>query len=177
VMAVAAVATPQGAALRVSYHGDHAPTIVPADGAPWLPPDEAAVRRFAASLYKGQAAVVAVERLPTVPPRLGIVAETGGRADLWRVRFDDALATRIYLNGRTGEFVTSRNEAWVWYDFFWRLHIMDYAQGEDFNGALLRVASVTAFGLVLAGAVLAALAVRRRWRWRVAHRPKGPGGR
>ena len=37
-------------------------------------------------------------------------------------------------------------------------------------GTLLRVASVTAFGLVLAGAVLATLAVRRRWR--VAHRSK-----
>lgn len=86
------------------------------------------------------------------------------------MRFDDALATRIYLNGRTGEFVTSRHEAWGWYDSFWRLHIMDYAQGEDFNGALLRAASITAFGLVLAGAILAALAVRRRWR--VAHKPK-----
>ncbi len=170
VMALAAVATPQGPALRVSYHGNHTPVIVPADGAAFMPPDEAAVRRFAASLYKGQGTVLAVERLASVPARLGIVAETGGRADLWRVRFDDALATRIYLNGPTGEFVTSRNEAWVWYDFFWRLHIMDYAQGEDFNGILLRLASVTAFGLVLAGAVLAVLAVRRRRR--VAHRAK-----
>lgn len=170
VMAMAAVATPQGPALRVSYHGSRAPVIVPADGTAWTQPDEVAVRRFASSLYQGQAAVTAVERMSAVPPRLGIVAETGGRGDLWRVRFDDTLATRIYLNGRTGEFVTSRNEAWVWYDFFWRLHIMDYEQGEDFNGTLLRMASVTAFGLVLAGTVLAALAVRRRWR--VAHRPK-----
>jgi uncharacterized iron-regulated membrane protein len=83
------------------------------------------------------------------------------------LRFDDAFATRIYLDGRTGEFVTSRNEAWVWYDFFWRLHIMDYAGGEDFNGTLLRVASIAAWGLVMAGAVLAVLAARRRWRaWR-----------
>lgn len=169
-VAVAAVATPQGPALRVSYRGSQAPVIVPADGAAWTPPDEAALRRFASSLYQGQAAVTAVEHMTDVPSRLGIVNETGGRGNLWRVRFDDALATRIYLNGRTGEFVTSRNEAWVWYDFFWRLHIMDYAQGEDFNGALLRAASVTAFGLVLAGAILAALAVRRRWR--VAHKPK-----
>lgn len=170
VVAVAAVATPQGPALRVSYREKAAPVIVPADGSAWAAPEEASVRRFAASLYQGQAAVTAVERLSTVPSRLGIVAETGGRGDLWRVNFDDALATRIYLNGQTGEFVTSRNEAWVWYDFFWRLHIMDYSQGEDFNGTLLRMASVTAFGLVFAGAVLAALAVRRRWR--VTHKPR-----
>lgn len=170
VVAVAAVGTPQGPALRVSYRGGIEPVIVPADGTPWAPPDEPALRRFASSLYQGQAAVTVVERMATVPRRLGIVAETGGRGDLWSLRFDDPLATRIYLDGRTGEFVTSRNEAWVWYDFFWRLHIMDYAQGEDFNGTLLRVASISAFGLVFAGAVLSALALRRRWR--VAHKAK-----
>lgn len=164
VVGIAAVATPQGPALRVSYGAGRAPVIVPADGSAWTPPDAAAVRRFAISLYQGRGAVTAVERLSTVPPRLGIVAETAGRGDVWRVGFDDALATRIYLNGRTGEFVASRNEAWVWYDFFWRLHIMDYAGGEDFNGTLLRIASVTAFGLVVAGAILATLAARRRWR-------------
>jgi len=170
VVAVAAVGTPQGPALRVSYRADHDPVIVLADGTAWMPPDGAAVRRFAVSLYQGQANVTAVERMSSVPSRLGIVAETGGRGDVWRVGFDDTLATRIYLNGNTGEFLTSRNEAWVWYDFFWRLHIMDYTGGENFNGTLLRLASVTAFSLVLAGAVLATLAVRRRWR--VAHRPK-----
>ena len=164
VVGIATVATPQGPALRVSYGAGRAPVIVPADGAAWTPPDAAAMRRFAISLYQGRGIVTSVERLSTVPPRLGIVAETGGRGDVWRVGFDDALATRIYLNGQTGEFVTSRNEAWVWYDFFWRLHIMDYAGGEDFNGTLLRIASVTAFGLVVAGALLATLAARRRWR-------------
>ncbi len=164
VVGIAAVATPQGPALRVSYRAGRDPVIVLADGAAWMPPDDAAMRRFAISLYLGRGTVMAIERMSTVPARLGIVAETGGRGDVWRVSFDDALATRIYLDGRTGEFITSRNEAWVWYDFFWRLHIMDYAGGEDFNGTLLRIASVTAFGLVLAGAILAALAARRRWR-------------
>ncbi|WP_418320955.1 hypothetical protein [Piscinibacter sakaiensis] len=170
VAAVAAVATPQGPALRLSYRGGPKPEIVPTDGEAWTPPDEAAVQRFASALYKGSGTVSAVERIAELPKRLGIVDETAGRRDLWRVRFDDALATRIYLDGRTGEFLTSRNEAWVWYDFFWRLHIMDYAGGEDFNGTLLRIASVTAWGLVAAGAVLAVLALRRRWRVR-RHRP------
>jgi hypothetical protein len=172
VVGIAAVATPQGPALRVSFRAGNDPVIVPADGSVWAPPDGAAVRRFATSLYQGRGTVTSVEHLPKVPPRLGIVAETGGRGDVWRVSFDDALGTRIYLNGQTGEFVTSRNEAWVWYDFFWRLHIMDYAGGEDFNGTLLRLASVTAFGLVIAGAVLGALAARRRWR--VLHKGARP---
>ena len=167
VAAIATVATPQGPALRLNFRGGLKPVIVLADGAAWTPPDEPALRRFGQGLYQGQATVKALERVASVPLRLGIVAETGGRGDLWRLRFDDTLATRIYLDGLTGEFVTSRNEAWVWYDFFWRLHIMDYADGEDFNGTLLRVASVAAWGLVIAGAVLSVLAARRRWRvWR-----------
>ncbi len=164
VTALAAVATPTGPALRLSYRGGRDPVLVPADGSAWAAADEASVRRFAAGLHLRSAPVVAVERVAEVPRRLGIVAETGGRGDLWRVRFDDALSTRIYLNGRTGEFVTSLNEACVWYDFFLRLHIMDYAEGEDFNGTLLRVASLGGFALVLAGTVLSLLAVRRRWR-------------
>ena len=146
-----------------------APAIVPLDGSTWETPDAETVRRFGTSLYKERADLVAVERLATVPRRLGIVAETGGRGDLWRLRFGDALATRIYLDGRTGEFVVSRNDAWVWHDFFWRLQIMDYEGGEDFNGTLLRSASVVAWMLVIAGAVLAVLAARRSWR--AARRP------
>ncbi len=171
VTGIAVVGTPQGAALRLTYRGGRKPVIVPADGTAWTPPDDAAVRRFGASLYQGAARMTAIDHVASVGTRLGIVAETAGRGDLWRLRFDDALATRIYLDGRTGEFVTSRNEAWVWYDFFWRLHIMDYADGEDFNGTLLRGASVAAWGLVIAGTLLALLAARRRWRvWRKAAR-------
>lgn len=171
VTAVAAVGTPQGPALRLNYRAGPEPVIVPIDGTAWAPPDETALRRFGAGLYQGPATVTAVERVESVPRRLGIVAETAGRGNLWRLRFDDPLSTRIYLDGRTGEFVTSRNEAWVLYDFFWRLHIMDYAGGEDFNGNLLRVSSVAALGLVIAGAVLSVLAARRRWRvWRMTAR-------
>jgi hypothetical protein len=167
VAGLAVVATPHGPGVRLSFLGGRPAVILRADGSPLPDPDAAQVRRFAAGLYRGSASITAVERLAAVPSRLGIVAETGGRGDLWRVQFDDGLGTRIYLKGSTGEFVAVRNEAWVWYDFFWRLHIMDYADGEDFNGTLLRAASLSAIGLVLAGAVLAVLAARRRWRsWR-----------
>ena len=90
-----------------------------------------------------------------------------GRGNVWRVRFDDTLGTRLYFDGTSGEFLTHRNEAWVWYDFFWRLHIMDYTGGDDFNNWLLRSASVLSWALVLAGAVLAVLAGRRAWRRRM----------
>jgi hypothetical protein len=175
ITAITVVTTSQGAAWRISARSQAQPLMVRADGAPWVAPDEPAVRRFALSLYKGDGRITQATRLATVPRRLLLVDEVAGRRDLWRVSFDDALGTRFYIDGRSGEFVATRNEAWVWYDFFWRLHIMDYDGGDDFNSSLLRVAAVLAMLLTLAGAVLAALALRRRWRrWRRWRHAPGP---
>jgi hypothetical protein len=163
VTAIAAVTTSQGAAWRITLRGQ-APLLALVNGATWAAPDEPSVRRFAQSLYKGTGSLTSITRLTTVPRRLGLVDEVAGRRELWRVNFDDALGTRVYIDASSGEFVTMRNEAWVWYDFFWRLHIMDYDGDEDFNSTLLRGAAMLAGLLSAAGAVLAMLALRRRWR-------------
>jgi hypothetical protein len=52
----------------------------------------------------------------------------------------------------------------VLYDFFWRLHVMDYSAGEDFNNPVLRVAVLAALALVITGGALLVLSVRRRRR-------------
>lgn len=161
VTALAAVATPRGTAWRIGLKGEPRPSYRLVSGGDWVAPDAASVRAFAQTLVQGAGEAVAVERLDEIPKRLLIVDETGGRGDLWRVRFGDALGTRVYLDGQGGDFVAIRNEAWVWYDFFWRLHIMDYDGGEDFNNLLLRAASVLAWALVIFGTVLAVLALRR----------------
>lgn len=166
VTALAAVATPRGTAWRIGLKGEPRPAYRPLSGGAWVPPDAAAVRAFALTLVPRAGEPLAVERLATVPARLGIVQETGGRGELWRVRFGDGLGTRLYLDGEGGDLVALRNEAWVWYDFFWRLHIMDYGGGEDFNNSLLRAASLLSWALVAAGAVLSVLAARRAWRRR-----------
>ena len=164
---VALVATPAGTALKFAQRGTALPLLLPADGRPWLAPDAQALRRFALTLYGGPGKVSDVARATEgTSRRLGIVDETAGRANLWRVTFDDALSTRLYFDGHSGEFVALRNEAWVWYDFFWRLHIMDYGGGEDFNHLLLRVAAVSAGLMAAAGAVLSVLAARRALRRR-----------
>lgn len=137
---------------------------LPADGSPWAAPDAAAVERFARRIYRGEGRLVAVERLAEVPPRLGIVQELAGRREVWRVRFDDALATRLYVDATSGEYITARTEAWVWYDLLWRLHIMDYTGGEDFNNPLLRAAAPLALLFGLSGMALALQTALRRWR-------------
>ena len=166
VLSVASVITARGPAWQIRHMGSQ-DTWLSASGEPLAPPDDVAIRGFAQSLYKGSGRLVAVMRVAEPPRRLGIVRETAGRANLWVARFDDTLATRIYVDARTGQFVAARNEAWVLYDFFWRLHVMDYSDGEDFNNPLLRAAVLGATALVLTGVLLLALSLRRRRRHKV----------
>ena len=132
------------------------------------PPDAAAVTRFAQQLYTGPGTLARVQRLAEVPRRLGLVRELGARQNVWQARFDDALQTRLYVDATSGELLAVRTEAWVLYDFFWRLHVMDYSEGEDFNNPLLRAASLAALALVLTGSALVTLALARAWRRRQA---------
>lgn len=157
---LAVVATPAGPALRAQTP-DGPTQVLGADGRPVPTPSAEAVRAFGASLHREGAAVVDVRRLAEVPHRLGIVHELAGRGDVWRVQFADRLGTRIYLDGASGAYLTARTDAWVAYDLLWRLHIMDYGGGEDFNNTLLRLAALAALALTLAGVVLA---VRAAWR-------------
>ena len=54
-----------------------------------------------------------------------------------------------------------RNDAWVFYDAMWRLHIMDYSDGDDFNNTLLRVLTPLALLFVLSGILLTWTAAKR----------------
>lgn len=140
-----------------------------ADGQPWAAPDGPAIARFAQSIYRGDGRPLgAPQRLATVPARLGIVQELAGRRDVWRVAFDDALGTRLYFDAEGGELLTARTEAWVWYDLLFRLHIMDYTGGDDFNNPLLRAAAPLALLMGLAGTAMALQS--GWWRWRERRR-------
>lgn len=167
-LSVQSVATAQGAAWRVRRGGGDQWLL--ANGAPLPVPDAQAVQRFALSLYHGPGQLASVQRLAEVPRRLGLVRELGSHQQVWRASFDDALKTRLYMDATSGELLAVRTEAWVLYDFFWRLHVMDYSEGEDFNNPLLRGFSIGAVALVLTGSVLVTLALARAWRRR-AHRP------
>lgn len=97
-----------------------------------------------------------------LPTRLLIVKELASGSGVWQVQFDDDRATRLYFDGVSGEFLTVRSSAWLWYDFFWRLHVMDYRGGEDFNNLLLRSASLLALLMIMTGMVLSLRNVLRR---------------
>ena len=67
----------------------------------------------------------------------------------------------MYFDGPTGRYLTVRNDYWVVFDALWRLHIMDYSEGEDFNNWFLRLFSLLAIVFALSGAVLSISALRR----------------
>ena len=169
VTALSAVATASGPAFKLRTAQGEQWWL--ATGAPLTAPSAEAVGRFAHSIYKGAGTLQAVEKLAQVPTQWLMVRELGARRDVWVARFDDGLNTRLYFSGAQGEFITARSDAWVLYDFFWRLHVMDYSEGEDFNHPLIKGASLLALGLVLTGLVMLALAVRRAWRRRASSEP------
>lgn len=168
VVSVQSAITAGGPALRLRHVKGE--TWISARGGALAVPDEAAISTFARGLYRGEGKLADVRLLADVPARLFIVRETAGRRNLWRASFDDALATRLYVDARSGELVAVRNHAWVLYDFFWRLHLMDYADGEDFNHVLVQAAALLAFALAVTGLVLSVLALRRSWRSAQRHR-------
>lgn len=109
--------------------------------------NEQQARLFAQKYYAGTASVRTATLLTQNPP-----SELGGRAlPIWRVDFDDAWGTTLYLSPVTGELLTQRHTLWRVFDFLWMLHIMDYAERENVNNTILRVVAAMAFMLVLTG--------------------------
>ena len=109
---------------------------------------EAQARAFAAHAYQGSGRPVAARFFADAPQ------ETGREGPLWRVDFDDEERTTFYLDPETGDVVTRRSAVWRFYDFWWRLHILDLKTGEDFNHPLIIAAAVLTLPMVLTGFIL-----------------------
>lgn len=126
------------------------------------PVSQDAITRFAQSIYTGSGSHMTTRYLTAVESRfLGLVDELYGRTDVWQVAFDDTVGTRLYFDNVTGVYLTVRNDFWVFYDAMWRLHIMDYSTGEDFNNPLLRIFTPLTFLFVVSGIILTWLSARR----------------
>jgi uncharacterized iron-regulated membrane protein len=73
---------------------------------------------------------------------------------LWRVDFVGINSPTLYINYTTGEIVTVRQNTWRIFDVLWRLHIMDYYDGEDINNWLLNVFTISGVLAALSGLIL-----------------------
>lgn len=132
------------------------PVTVAADSGMPLPAmTPAQASALAAGAYRGEGKPVSARLLPTAPQ------ETGKSGPLWRVDFDDAEKTSFYLSPQTAEVVSRRSNVWRFYDFFWRLHVMDWKDGENFNHPLIIGVSLLSLAIVITGFVLLWIRVAR----------------
>lgn len=119
------------------------------------PVGDTRARAIAEADYTGSGALVSLESLLDPP------AEYGRDGPVWRARFDDSDATTLYIDPRSAEVRARRSTTWRVYDFFWKLHVMDYDDGEDFNHPLLITAAGAAFFVAISGLVLLFIKMRR----------------
>ena len=61
----------------------------------------------------------------------------------------------------TGEVVSRRSNLWRFYDFFWRLHILDFKDGENFNHPLIIALAALTLPMVVTGWVLLVIRLGR----------------
>ncbi|MBL4671143.1 MAG: hypothetical protein JKX81_02695, partial [Arenicella sp.] len=76
--------------------------------------------RNALASYQGKGKIVSSVRLTQGS------AEAPGSQPVWRVNFNDSLATRVYVSSIDGRVLTHRNRYWRVVDFLLMLHFMDY---------------------------------------------------
>ena len=107
-----------------------------ADGGP-VGVDAAAASSIARAAHPGGAAVRSAR-----PLRNLTLAVREHELPIWQVDFADAANSSYYVSGSTGELLERRNDSWRWWDFFWMLHNMDYANRASFNHPLIIAVAV-----------------------------------
>jgi len=108
---------------------------------------------------------------PAVPVWFATAPQEAGKAGpLWRVDFDDAERTSFYLSPETGEVVSRRSNVWRVYDVFWRIHILDFKTGENFNHPLIIAAAALTLPVVISGLILLWIRLARDFKMLMARR-------
>ena len=107
--------------------------------------DAALATRIAQASYSGSGT-------PTGARLLKYTLETRKHKEpVWGVDFNDADETTVYVSANTGKVLEHRNSTWRLFDFFWMLHIMDYAERENFNNKLLVTSAIGGLFMALTG--------------------------
>jgi len=99
--------------------------------------------------YAGTAELASVSRVEA--PTREVRRHEG---PVWRANFRDDANTSIYISAKDGTILERRNDTWRLFDLFWMLHIMDYAERENFNNPLIIVIGLSAAFFSLSGILL-----------------------
>jgi len=144
--------------LEVPVDGDKG-KIVTVDGRSGRvlsPIQENLATQIAKADYNGTGQFSSIAYLETSPHE----ASADGKPR-WAASFDDSENTILYIDPDSSEVKSSRSTKWRIFDFFWRLHVMDYDDGEDFHSWHLRIISFAAILFVISGFVLLFFRLRR----------------
>lgn len=140
---------------RIIRQDDGLAIIDARTGAILSPVDQSTARAIAERDFSGSADIHSAEYVETPP------TEYNKSGPVWRVQFDDRDKTTIYVDPSTGEVTARRSETWRLFDFFWKLHVMDYDDGADFNHPLLITAAGMAIFVSMSGFILLIIKMRR----------------
>lgn len=147
--------TPRGPVWTLTPAAGEPVTVSAATGRPFGPMSAGEASEFARRAYRGEADITEAVLLTTAPE------ETGRTGPLWRVDFADREKTSLYLSPDTGEVVTRRSGVWRIFDIFWRLHVMDWNDGEDFNHPLIIITTALTLSIVVSGFILLWIRISR----------------
>ncbi len=147
--------TPRGPAWTLKPASGEPVILSALTGRPFGQLSAAEASAFAKRAYRGEEAVTRAVLLSEAPQ------ETGRSGPLWRVDFADREKTSFYLSPATGEVVSRRSGVWRIFDFFWRLHVMDWNDGEDFNHPLIIITTALTLSIVISGFILLWIRIAR----------------
>jgi uncharacterized iron-regulated membrane protein len=112
------------------------------------PIDEDLARRIAVSSWQSPQRLAGIELIDHPPP------ESGLRVAAWVARFEGDGHPTLYINAINGELGPARTDLWRTYDFFYGLHLMDYADHENAHSPWMIALAVLAVSTVLFGIAL-----------------------
>ncbi len=135
--------------------GGQSITIDARTGQVLSPINAALAQKIAEGDYIGAGQFIGVELVddpPTEYPHPGAA---------WVARFDDKDKTTLYIHPHEASVKSRRSQTWRVFDFFWKLHVMDYDDGEDFNHPLLIGASILGLFVAISGLIMLLIKMRR----------------
>lgn len=131
---------------RIDSNGKPHALMDVATGQVISPLNETVAREIATADYAGEAKITSATLIEKDAP-----IEYRSTLPVWRVVFDDADATHLYVHPLTGKVTARRSGLWRVYDFFWMLHTMDYSERDDFNNWPVVIMSLLGLILTVSG--------------------------
>ena len=108
---------------------------------------EADIRSKVSDVLKVESQIAQMIRKEKAP------LDYSGPLPVWQVTLTEPANARLYIEATTGQLVRVRTSRWRWFDYAWRIHILDPA-GENFNSWWLKLASGMASLFAISGIIL-----------------------